>query len=68
MSFLPTRPGPAEGRLATAGAPAWRLQRGTVLGWSLGFLPGHGVGPGAHPRRRGGGPDGDACGACADVT
>ncbi|MFD3941338.1 ABC transporter permease [Streptomyces sp. NPDC058579] len=40
MSFLPTRPGPAEGRLATAGALAWRLQRGTVLGWSLGFLLG----------------------------
>ncbi|MFC8271828.1 ABC transporter permease [Streptomyces sp. NPDC057271] len=40
MSFLPTRPGPAEGRLGTAGALAWRLQRGTVLGWSLGFLLG----------------------------
>lgn len=40
MSFLPTRPGPAEGRLATARALAWRLQRGTVLGWSLGFLLG----------------------------
>ncbi|MFF9849477.1 ABC transporter permease [Streptomyces litmocidini] len=39
-SFLPTRPGPAEGRLATAGALAWRLQRGTLLGWSLGFLLG----------------------------
>ncbi|MFF2849568.1 ABC transporter permease [Streptomyces sp. NPDC058001] len=38
MSFLPTRPGPARGRLSTAGALAWRLQRGTVLGWSLGFL------------------------------
>ena len=38
MSFLPTRPGPAEGRLATAGGLAWRLQRGSVLGWSLGFL------------------------------
>lgn len=38
MSFLPTRPGPAAGRLATAGALAWRLQRGTLLGWSLGFL------------------------------
>ncbi|MFB7242294.1 ABC transporter permease [Streptomyces populi] len=38
MSFLPTRPGPATGRLGTAGALAWRLQRGTVLGWSLGFL------------------------------
>ncbi|WP_055526155.1 ABC transporter permease [Streptomyces graminilatus] len=38
MSFLPTRPGPATGRLATAGALAWRLQRGAVLGWSLGFF------------------------------
>lgn len=38
MSFLPTRPGPAQGRLATAGALAWRLQRGSVLGWSLGFF------------------------------
>ncbi|TGA92586.1 ABC transporter permease, partial [Streptomyces sp. MZ04] len=38
MSFLPTRPGPATGRLATAGALAWRLQRGSVLGWTLGFL------------------------------
>ncbi|MFJ2736250.1 ABC transporter permease [Streptomyces sp. NPDC087317] len=38
MSFLPTRPGPARGRLATAGALAWRLQRGSVLGWSAGFF------------------------------
>ncbi|MEV8126917.1 ABC transporter permease [Streptomyces sp. NPDC085944] len=38
MSFLPTRPGPAAGRLGTAGALAWRLQRGGVLGWSTGFL------------------------------
>ncbi|WP_329365934.1 ABC transporter permease [Streptomyces sp. NBC_01483] len=38
MSFLPTRPGPAQGRLGSAGALAWRLQRGAVLGWSLGFL------------------------------
>ncbi|MFH8490199.1 ABC transporter permease [Streptomyces longisporoflavus] len=38
MSFLPTRPGPAKGKLATAGALAWRLQRGSVLGWTLGFL------------------------------
>ncbi|MEU5215061.1 ABC transporter permease [Streptomyces sp. NPDC020807] len=37
-SFLATRPGPAEGRLASAGALAWRLQRGALLGWSLGFL------------------------------
>ncbi|MCC5476964.1 ABC transporter permease [Streptomyces barringtoniae] len=38
MSFLPTRPGPAAGRLGTAGALAWRLQRGSVLGWSIGFF------------------------------
>jgi len=38
MSFLPTRPGPAVGRLGTAGALAWRLQRGGVLGWSIGFF------------------------------
>ncbi|MEU9158961.1 ABC transporter permease [Streptomyces sp. NPDC048424] len=38
MSFLATRPGPAEGRLGTAGALAWRLQRGGVAGWSAGFL------------------------------
>ncbi|MCZ9340409.1 ABC transporter permease, partial [Streptomyces sp. TRM76130] len=36
--FLPTRPGPAYGRLGTAGALAWRLQRGGVLGWGTGFL------------------------------
>ncbi|MEU9863075.1 ABC transporter permease [Streptomyces sp. NPDC047971] len=40
MSFLPTRPGPAVGLLGTAGALAWRLQRGGVLGWSVGFLLG----------------------------
>ncbi|KUN41138.1 ABC transporter permease [Streptomyces longwoodensis] len=38
MSFLPTRPGPAAGRLGTPGALAWRLQRGSVLGWSAGFF------------------------------
>ncbi|MET7733818.1 ABC transporter permease [Streptomyces sp. NPDC005402] len=38
MSFVPTRPGPAVGRLGTAGALAWRLQRGSVLGWSIGFF------------------------------
>ncbi|GAA2271803.1 ABC transporter membrane-spanning protein [Streptomyces ruber] len=38
MSFLPTRPGPATGRLGTAGALAWRLQRGGVLGWGAAFL------------------------------
>ncbi|MFE0673168.1 ABC transporter permease [Streptomyces sp. NPDC058867] len=38
MSFLPARPGPAEGRLGTAAALAWRLQRGGVFGWSVGFF------------------------------
>ncbi|MEU9474570.1 ABC transporter permease [Streptomyces sp. NPDC048191] len=38
MSFLPTRPGPAAGRLGTAGALAWRLQRGSLFGWSTGFF------------------------------
>ncbi|MFI6002298.1 ABC transporter permease [Streptomyces sp. NPDC051366] len=38
MSFLPARPGPAEGRLGSAGALALRLQRGSLIGWSLGFL------------------------------
>ncbi|MFE1884335.1 ABC transporter permease [Streptomyces diastatochromogenes] len=38
MSFLPTRPGPPTGRLATVGALAWRLQRGGVFGWSIGFF------------------------------
>ncbi|WP_225653219.1 ABC transporter permease [Streptomyces pseudogriseolus] len=38
MSFLPSRPGPAAGRLGSTGALAWRLQRGSVLGWSIGFL------------------------------
>ncbi|GAA1357913.1 ABC transporter permease [Streptomyces beijiangensis] len=38
MSFLPTRPGPADGALGSAGSLAWRLQRGSVYGWSAGFL------------------------------
>ncbi|MFJ2173896.1 ABC transporter permease [Streptomyces sp. NPDC087851] len=38
MSFVPARPGPAEGRIATAGGLAWRLQRGSVFGWGAGFL------------------------------
>ncbi|MDH6214771.1 ABC transporter permease [Streptomyces pseudovenezuelae] len=38
MSFLPTRPGPPTGSLGTAAALAWRLQRGSVLGWSIGFF------------------------------
>jgi ABC-2 type transport system permease protein len=38
MSFLPALPGPATGRLGSAGALAWRLHRGSVLGWSLAFF------------------------------
>ncbi len=38
MSFLPSRPGPAEGRLGGAGGLAWRLQRAGLLGWSVGFF------------------------------
>ncbi|WP_406137817.1 ABC transporter permease [Streptomyces sp. NBC_01089] len=38
MSFLPARPGPARGRMATAGALALRLQRGSLYGWAAGFL------------------------------
>ncbi|PWI17026.1 ABC transporter permease [Streptomyces sp. Act143] len=38
MSFFPTRPGPPTGRLRTAGALAWRLQRGSVYGWSAAFF------------------------------
>ncbi|MFF1420679.1 ABC transporter permease [Streptomyces sp. NPDC058280] len=38
MSFLPARPGPARGRLRTAGGLAWRLQRGSLFGWGTGFL------------------------------
>jgi ABC-2 type transport system permease protein len=38
MSFVPTRPGPAVGSLGTAGALAWRLQRGSMFGWSIGFF------------------------------
>ncbi|WP_066953129.1 ABC transporter permease [Streptomyces lushanensis] len=38
MSFLPARPGPAHGGPGTAGALAWRLQRGGVLGWGAGFV------------------------------
>ncbi|MDQ0600179.1 ABC-2 type transport system permease protein [Streptomyces canus] len=38
MSFLPTLPGPAVGRLGSAGSLAWRLQRGSVYGWSLAFF------------------------------
>ncbi|MFJ2406478.1 ABC transporter permease [Streptomyces xanthochromogenes] len=37
MSFVPPRPGPAEGRITSAYGLAWRLQRGGVLGWAVGF-------------------------------
>ncbi|MFJ8313202.1 MULTISPECIES: ABC transporter permease [unclassified Streptomyces] len=37
MSFVPPRPGPAEGRITTAYGLARRLQRGGVIGWSIGF-------------------------------
>ncbi|MFG3284093.1 ABC transporter permease [Streptomyces sp. NPDC048111] len=37
MSFVPPRPGPAEGRVATAYGLALRLQRGGLIGWSTGF-------------------------------
>ncbi|MEU3040348.1 ABC transporter permease [Streptomyces diastaticus] len=37
--LLPARPGAPEGRLATPAALAWRLQRGTLLGWTLAFAP-----------------------------
>lgn len=32
------RPGPATGRLAGPLGLAWRLQRGTLLGWTVGFV------------------------------
>ncbi|MFD8805421.1 ABC transporter permease [Streptomyces sp. NPDC059597] len=38
MSFLPTRPGPARGRLGSAAGLAWRLQRGALFGWGVGFF------------------------------
>jgi ABC-2 type transport system permease protein len=38
MGFLPDRPGPARGRLATAGALARRLQRGSLAGWTGAYL------------------------------
>ncbi len=35
---LPTRPGPSRGSLRTAYGLAWRLQRGTVIGWTAGMF------------------------------
>ncbi|GAA2263843.1 ABC transporter membrane-spanning protein [Streptomyces amakusaensis] len=37
-SFLPSRPGPAAGRIAGPTGLAWRLQRGALLGWTAAFL------------------------------
>ncbi|MES9591468.1 ABC transporter permease [Streptomyces sp. NPDC094045] len=37
MSFLATRPGPAQGRITTAFGLALRLQRGALTGWTLSF-------------------------------
>ncbi|MFE7426411.1 ABC transporter permease [Streptomyces sp. NPDC057545] len=37
MSFLATRPGPAQGRIASASGLALRLQRGALIGWTLSF-------------------------------
>ncbi|KRC66067.1 hypothetical protein ASE12_15665 [Aeromicrobium sp. Root236] len=36
----PARPGPARGSLGSASALAWRLQRGSVIGWAVGLLLG----------------------------
>ncbi|MYQ87567.1 MULTISPECIES: ABC transporter permease [unclassified Streptomyces] len=37
MSFLATRPGPAQGRITTAFGLSLRLQRGALTGWTLSF-------------------------------
>ncbi len=36
--ILPPRPGPARGSLTSPLALAWRLQRGALAGWAVGFL------------------------------
>lgn len=36
----PARPGPSRGSLGSASALAWRLQRGSVIGWTVGMLLG----------------------------
>ncbi|MFJ8962600.1 ABC transporter permease [Lentzea sp. NPDC102401] len=36
--LLPDRPGPATGTLRGAFGLAWRLQRGSLLGWAIGFV------------------------------
>ncbi|REK88180.1 ABC transporter permease [Streptomyces inhibens] len=45
MSFLPARPGPAVAQRSLSGpfGLAWRLQRTTLLGWTLGFLCAGGI-------------------------
>ncbi|WP_329128294.1 ABC transporter permease [Streptomyces caniferus] len=45
MSFLPARPGPAVAPRSLSGpfGLAWRLQRATLLGWTLGFLCAGGI-------------------------
>lgn len=35
--LLPDRPGPATGTLSGVFGLAWRLQRGSLLGWTIGF-------------------------------
>ncbi|SFR02164.1 ABC-2 type transport system permease protein [Lentzea waywayandensis] len=36
--LLPDRPGPATGTLRGVFGLAWRLQRGSLLGWAIGFV------------------------------
>lgn len=36
--LLPDRPGPAMGTLGGVFGLAWRLQRGSLLGWTIGFV------------------------------
>ncbi|MEV6568006.1 ABC transporter permease [Streptomyces kronopolitis] len=45
MSFLPARPGPARAPRSLSGplGLAWRLQRTTLAGWTLGFLCAGGI-------------------------
>lgn len=36
--LLPDRPGPSTGTLSGVAGLAWRLQRGSLLGWTIGFV------------------------------
>lgn len=36
--LLATRPGPAHGRIGSGLALSWRLQRGSVVGWTIGLF------------------------------